>query len=875
MRKRKAWKIVVSLFMLPFLFLSMILAIDFQSNAEGEAFPEYEDGLYYDYVYSDGGELARSPKRTMDLMVKAGHPRTLFYIKDGEVHYVPMDGLNNLTVTKDGAAVSKSDYSISIFTGIGYVDGVFSFYFHKEGNYILTYKDTDAGVEESLPINVDLPDCALYSSQDPSIDSLISAAHKYYTKSDRICYIIANPSRITDEDSKYECEITNIKDNGNLTIEEIEKGIIYKATVNDGAAESFYADLTIKKTSYIRTAAGEWAVEGESSDSYSFNFCEQQKGFVIARPEVVDNEYVFNTNRNTYGNNLQVNSGINVPTTFCFGIRNGDYVDPVLTTDLVVAQDSAGNETDDCVITPIKDGIFEVIFKKVGSYSLQTNVDGQLSYAYIEVDLSPIALYSSEEVSDSTCLGNKAFYGDVNEFYINAVDYFKDNDIPGRESIIENVEVAPASAAKYVTAEKINDKQFKITVADNCNVSFSLKVFGKYRSYYIRGEEKEYGPYYSISPTFTFEKKVLVTPTARASQTANGVKVEWDASDDAVAYRVFRKAEGSTWKTVGDTTELFIEDKKGVAGTTYLYAVRCINADGTKYTSPLDTTKAVEIEYPIINLVSPKPTLTTSSGKVQITWTAVTGSPKYRIFRKTESGSWKKLTDVSTNSYTDSTGKAGENYTYAIRCLSADGTTLLSSLDKNKLATITYPAAGYVSPQPTAALAGNGISLSWNTVADSPNYRIFRKVDGGSWKKLKDVSTTTYTDTAVAEGKTYTYAIRCLAADGTTLLSSFDGNKVAEMTYQSAGPVSPKPEVSAVENGVSIAWTAQPGVAQYRVFKKTGTGSWKKLVDTADTSYVDTKVSAGKDYSYAVRCLDADGNLITKFDNNAVSTIVK
>ena len=366
-----------------------------------------------------------------------------------------------------------------------------------------------------------------------------------------------------------------------------------------------------------------------------------------------------------------------------------------------------------------------------------------------------------------------------------------------------------------------------------------------------------------------------VTPLTQVTATTDGVRIFWEADPVAEGYCVFRKAEGGSWKVLAKTTALSYEDKTGASGTHYFYAVRCTNADGSKYTSAFDNSKVAEIDFPIVSLVSPIPTLKAASESVQISWTAVTGSPKYRVFRKTESGSWKKLADVSTNSYTDTTGTAGVDYTYAIRCLSADGTKLLSSLDKNKLATITYPAAGYVSPQPTAALAGNGIALSWNAVSGSPYYRIFRKVDGGSWKKLKDVSTTTYTDTAVAEGKTYTYAIRCLAADGTTLLSSFDGNKVAEMTYQSAGPVSPKPEVSAVENGVSIAWTAQPGVAQYRVFKKTGTGSWKKLADTADTSYVDTKVTAGTEYSYAVRCLDADGNLITKFDNNAVSSVTK
>ena len=365
-----------------------------------------------------------------------------------------------------------------------------------------------------------------------------------------------------------------------------------------------------------------------------------------------------------------------------------------------------------------------------------------------------------------------------------------------------------------------------------------------------------------------------VSPIPTLTQTSKGVKVSWEADPLAEGYCVFRKVEGGSWKVVAKTNDLSYEDTTGTPGKNTSYAVRCTNADGSKYTSSFDNNKVATIEFPVLSIQSPLPVLSEVSGKIQITWTAVTGSPKYRIFRQAEGGSWKKLADVSTTTYTDTTGVGGTNYTYAIRCLSSDG-KLLSPLDKKKLASITYPAGELVSPMPTLTSVNDGIEIGWAAVSGSPNYRIFRKVEGGSWKKLADVSTTTFTDTTGTEGKTYTFAIRCLAADGTTLLSKFDSTKTADMVFPSKSIVSPKPTLTAQDNGVFISWTAVPGVAKYRVYKKTGTGSWKVLTESEDLSCTDTKCTEGTEYSYAVRCLDADGNLISKFDNAAVSSITR
>jgi len=69
-----------------------------------------------------------------------------------------------------------------------------------------------------------------------------------------------------------------------------------------------------------------------------------------------------------------------------------------------------------------------------------------------------------------------------------------------------------------------------------------------------------------------------------------------------------------------------------------------------------------------------------------------------------------------------------------------------------------------------------GLKVSWGAVSGAEKYRVFRKVGNGSWTKLVDVSSsvTSYTDTTVVNGTTYSYTVRCISSDGSKYTSNFD-----------------------------------------------------------------------------------------------------
>ena len=147
----------------------------------------------------------------------------------------------------------------------------------------------------------------------------------------------------------------------------------------------------------------------------------------------------------------------------------------------------------------------------------------------------------------------------------------------------------------------------------------------------------------------------------------SGTRLTWKASKGAVYYRVFVK-NGSKWKTLGDTKATVFTATKLTGGTGYIYTVRAMNAK-KQYISGYNTAGwgYTFIAPPAL------PKLVNTSNGVQITYTKPKGGVYFRIFRKTGSGKWVKLTDTSAVKVVDKTAKNGVKYTYTIRCISKDG----------------------------------------------------------------------------------------------------------------------------------------------------------------------------------------------------------
>ena len=344
--------------------------------------------------------------------------------------------------------------------------------------------------------------------------------------------------------------------------------------------------------------------------------------------------------------------------------------------------------------------------------------------------------------------------------------------------------------------------------------------------------------YYADGFSITY----IAAPTFSVSNAADGVKISWPAVKGAAKYRVFYKNSKGNWARLADTAETSVIDTDVSSNHTYTYTVRCITEDGESYTSYFRSGKSVKY------IAAPKLTLTNAADSVSISWSAVAGASKYRVYYK-NNGSWTRLTDTASTSCSHTNLTSGAAYTYTIRCLDSSG-NLISWYYADGFS-ITYLTAPTVS----VSNAADGVKISWNAVSGAEKYRVYYYGSRG-WTKLADTTDTSFIDTDVSSNHTYTYTVRCINADANAFTSYFRSGK--SVKYYAA----PKLTLTNTTNGVSLQWSAVSGAAKYRIYYK-GANGWTRLTDTASTSYTDTSVSKGASRTYTIRCMDSSSNLIS------------
>lgn len=221
-------------------------------------------------------------------------------------------------------------------------------------------------------------------------------------------------------------------------------------------------------------------------------------------------------------------------------------------------------------------------------------------------------------------------------------------------------------AAKYRIYYFYNGgwKRFKDLVSTS--YTDTTLASGYSRTYTVRSLDSKNNFISSYYPGTTID--FHTAPVVNLSLAADGVNVSWANVPGAAGYRVF-KYGSSGWTRLADTDATSYIDKNVSSASSYTYTVRCINADGTEYTS--DYRAGVSIKY----YAAPVLTLSRASNGVSINWNAVTGASKYRLYYMASSG-WTKIADITGTSYVDTSIKSGETRTYTMRAMDANNNHL-------------------------------------------------------------------------------------------------------------------------------------------------------------------------------------------------------
>ncbi len=410
------------------------------------------------------------------------------------------------------------------------------------------------------------------------------------------------------------------------------------------------------------------------------------------------------------------------------------------------------------------------------------------------------------------------------------------------------------SNLKTVTIEK------NVAKIDDYAIGFVFDFdnykINKVKDFTVKGYRGTVAESYAKKNSFNFVAldKTLQTPSiSKLENTSGGIKISWNKVSGAYGYRVYQKTSNG-WKRIKDTTATSYTDSAVSVNRTKTYTMRCIDKNGNTVSGY--NSKGCSKKYtPVAPTISK---LENTSGGIKLSWNKIAGVYGYRLYYKTSSGGWKRFKDTTATSFTDSGVSPNRTETYTIRCIDKKGNTVSGYNSKGWSKKYT-PVAPTISKLENTS---GGIKLSWNKIAGVYGYRLYYKTSSGGWKRFKDTTATSFTDSGVSPNRTETYTIRCIDKNGNTV--SGYNSKGWSKKY---APVAPKiTKLTNTSKGVSVTWGKAAGVYGYRLYRKYAGGSWTKVKDTTAASYTDSGAKKGKKVTYTLRCIDKNGKTISGYN---------
>ena len=238
-----------------------------------------------------------------------------------------------------------------------------------------------------------------------------------------------------------------------------------------------------------------------------------------------------------------------------------------------------------------------------------------------------------------------------------------------------------------------------------------------------------------------------------------------------------------------------------------------------------------------------------------VSWNSIAEADGYRIQYRQNGGEWITLTDtLQATSYTVRNLKIGS--TYSFRVCAYDEVNFIISTNKqydtySTVVSVSH-TLGKVNGLKVVTTTPTKVKLSWDKTEGATGYLV-QKNEGDGWKNVKTTTSTTYTVTGLKTEKTISFRVKAyVTQSGKKVYGSVSSTvkgttNVPKITGFASSPVS--------TTSVKLTWD-KANVTGYQIFKKTGSGQWKKyqtIYSKTTLSFTEKNLKLGTTYYYKIR----------------------
>ncbi|MBO5192390.1 MAG: leucine-rich repeat protein [Bacteroides sp.] len=378
----------------------------------------------------------------------------------------------------------------------------------------------------------------------------------------------------------------------------------------------------------------------------------------------------------------------------------------------------------------------------------------------------------------------------------------------------------------------------------------------------------------SVNISYMGAKSISILSFVRGSQTT--VTLSWNDVEGASKYAVSRKIEtDASFKRIKTVTETETSVLAGTSGLTSSFIVIALDENGkTICESEVVSILLSDIETPSIASVTQK----TSSAATMVL-NKLSNVSGYEVYRSdTKNGDYTLLKSVTLTSFVNSGLIPGGDYYYKVRAYveGADSSRIYSNWSDIYYFHMPYKYMtapdGVTVRQTTSSVS----EVVWNAVDGADGYIVYRSMNGGSFQKLKEVSTAQVQNVSLKVGNSYQYKVSAFFYDKGVQIVGPQSN-ASGITVQAIAT----PKITEILQDrtmtVSLKWSSVTGATGYSVYRSTiENGAYQKLKNVTTTETLNyTDLDVGTTYYYRIRAYVTDDSGNTKYGEMSPTASIK